>query len=274
MNKKIKFYLKYIFIAILSLIILIPLWYVVVNSFKTPQEAAKASITLPTEYKIVENYSKVINVGNIAMSFFNSLILTISSTAIILFISSLSAYVISRRKDRKTKYLFYLIMLGMMMPPSIIIIAILFKYLHLLGTYQGMILFYSAVVTAFPTFILTGFMSTIPREIEESALIDGAKPLSIYFYIILPLLKPSLLTSFVYCFMVIWNDFMYPFYLLAGSPKKYTITLSVFNFQSQYQTQWNLVFADLILICLPVIIVFIIANRQITEGMTAGAIKG
>lgn len=274
MRNRILFYLKYLLIAILALVIIIPLWLIIINSFKTPDEALGAGIGLPTQFKAIENYSSVITKGNIVRSFFNSLLITMCSSILIIFISALASYVFSRRKSRTVRYIYYIFLMGLMIPASMISTVILLKYLNLVGTYLGMILFYAGIMTPFPIFLLTGFMSTIPKEIEESALIDGTTPITTFFYIILPLLKPALATSFIWSFMAVWNDFMYPLYILGGKTEMYTITLGIYSFKSMYNTQWNLLFAFLLIVSLPVIFTFIIAQRQIISGMTAGAIKG
>lgn len=122
--------------------------------------------------------------------------------------------------------------------------------------------------------MITGFMSTLPKEIEEAAIIDGASPIGIFVKVMLPILKPAIATSFIWVVLKIWNDFLFPIYILAGNTKKYTMTLSLYYFRGQFYTAWNLVFADLILISIPVMIAFIFAQRNIVKGLTAGAVKG
>ncbi|HUV08488.1 MAG TPA: carbohydrate ABC transporter permease, partial [Spirochaetia bacterium] len=143
-----------------------------------------------------------------------------------------------------------------------------------LGTYLGMILFCTALFSPLPIFLLTGYMNTIPLEIEESATMDGATPRHLLQRIVLPMMRPAIATGFIYIFLKVWNDFLSPVYLLAGNTKKYTIVMSLYFFMGQFYTQWNYVFAFLTLVSIPVIIVFIFAQRQIAEGMTAGALKG
>jgi len=186
----------------------------------------------------------------------------------------MAAFVFGRRKERSIKTVFFLFLMGIITPPSFIVMTLMLKYLNLLGTYPGMILVFTATFCPLPIFIITGFMSTLPREIEEAAVIDGATPMGVFSRITLPLLRPAIATSFIYVVLKIWNDFLFPIYILAGDTKKYTMILSLYFFRGQFYTAWNLVFADLILVSIPVIIAFIFAQRHIVKGLTAGAVKG
>jgi len=268
------FFSKYIIIGLIALVIIIPFWDMIINSFKTAEEAAIPSVNLPTKWQIVENYSTVIEKGKLVSSFKNSVIITGFSSLLIIVISTMAAFVFGRRKERSIKIVFFLFLMGIITPPSFIVMTLMLKYLSLLGTYQGMILVFTATFCPLPIFIITGFMSTLPREIEEAAIIDGATPMGVFSRITLPLLRPAIATSFIYVVLKIWNDFLFPIYILAGDTKKYTMILSLFFFRGQFYTAWNLVFADLILVSIPVIIAFIFAQRHIVKGLTAGAVKG
>jgi len=274
MNKRLLFFIKYFLLSIAALFIIIPFWMMIVTSFKNTEEARDINISIPKEFVGLSNYKEVLSNMNFPRILFNSILITLSSVIIIIFISSLAAYIISRREDKKSRFIFYYFMIGMVFPPSVIITVIMLKNLHILGSYLGMILYYAGALLAFPLFILIGFMATIPKELEEAALIDGASPVTVYFRIILPLLRPPIITVFIWGVMLIWNDFLMPLYILSGNTKLYTLVLSVYRYKSLYRTEWNLVFALLILVSLPVIIVFIILQKKIAEGMTAGAIKG
>jgi raffinose/stachyose/melibiose transport system permease protein len=266
--------IKYIILFIVALTIIIPLWDMVINSFKTSQESAIPSVNLPTKWQIIENYAKVIKKGKLINSFKNSVFITASSTAGVLIISTMAAYVFGRRKDRRIKVVYFLFLMGIITPPSIIISTSILKYMNLLGTYGGMILYNIATWCPLPVFILTSFMSTVPKELEEAAFIDGAGPVGIFGNVTLPLLRPAIATTGIWVTLKIWNDFLYPIYILAGQTKKYTMVLSLYFFRGQFYTAWNLVFADLVLISIPVTIVFILAQRHIVRGLTAGAVKG
>ena len=274
MKKKTLYALKYIAIGLIALIILIPVYDMVVNSFKSEREARIPTLNLPTELNIIDNYKEAIEKGKVVQGFKNSLLITLSSTLIILTISVMAAFVFGRRKGKAIRALFLIFLMGIITPPSFIMSLMLLRTLNMSGTYQGIILFYSATFCAFPIFLLSGFMATIPREIEESAVIDGASSFQVLLRIILPQLKPAIATSFIWVFLKIWNDFLIPLYLLSGNIKRYTIVLGLYAFKGQYTTSWNLIFADLILVSIPVVIAYLFAQRQIIEGLGAGALKG
>ena len=186
----------------------------------------------------------------------------------------MAAFIFGRRKEKSIRFVFFLVILGIITPPSFIVMTMMLKYMNLTGTYLGIILVNVAAFCPFPIFMITGFMSGIPKEIEESAIIDGANSLGLLTRITIPLLKPAIATSTIYIILKIWNDFLFPIYILAGETKKYTMVLSLYFFRGQFSTAWNLVFADLILVSLPVIVAYIFAQKQLVKGLTAGAVKG
>ena len=147
------------------------------------------------------------------------------------------------------------------------------RELHLFKTLHGMILIQVACGLAFPVLLYRSFIGTIPRDLDEAARIDGATPLQIFFRVILPLLKPVTVTLIVVQSIAIFNDFTNPLYYLPGKDNV-TVQLTLFNFQSQFATQYNLLFMNILLVTIPPLIVFIFFNRQIVAGMTAGGVKG
>jgi len=266
--------IKYIVIILLALLIIIPFWTMIINSFKSAAEARIPNMKLPEQWQILENYRTVFQRGQLQRGFLNSLFITILSSILILVISTTAAYVFGRRRTKYIRVIFFIFLLGIIVPPSPLIVAIFLKYMNLLGTYAGMVFFYGGILVSLPIFLLSGFISTIPRELEESAVIDGASTLRIFVHIILPLLKPAIATCFIWIVLRVWNDFIYPLYILAGKTGKYTMVLSLYVYNSKYAAQWNLIFANMVFISLPVLIAFLFAQRQIVEGLTAGAIKG
>jgi raffinose/stachyose/melibiose transport system permease protein len=273
-RKSLKKIFKYTVLFIIAMGIIIPLWDMVINSFKTSQEASIPTIALPTEWQIVENYTTVIKKGKLINSFKNSVLITALSTTGIVTMSTMAAFVFGRRKERSIRFVFFLFLMGIITPPSIIISTLLLKNLGLLGTYAGMILYNMATWSPLPIFILTSFIITVPKELEEAAFIDGAGPSGIFTNITLPLMTPAIATTGIWVTLKIWNDFLFPIYILAGKTQKYTMVLSLYFFRGQFYTAWNLVFADLVLISIPVTIAFLFAQRHIVRGLTAGALKG
>ena len=158
------------------------------------------------------------------------------------------------------------------MPVNYISLMKVMQFTHLINTRLGIILLYTAFALPISVFIAYGFIDTIPRELDEAAIIDGCNPSSLYFRIVFPLLKPIIATLFVLNFMSTWNDFTMSIYFLNES-SKWPMTLAVYNFFGQFSTQWNLVCADIVLTCIPVLIVFILGQKYIVSGMTSGSVK-
>lgn len=264
--------IKQIIACILSGLIIIPFLVILVNSFKTEGEAALMDLSLPKTFRW-ENYSVAIERGKLITSFFNSFLYSVTATIISVLINSMAAFVLSRRRTRLNQFLYFFIILGIMLPTNYIALIKVMQVLHLLNTRIGIILLYSAINVPFGTFILYGFVETIPRELDEAGVIDGANPLQLFFKIVFPLLKPAVVTVALLTFMGIWNDFMLPLYVLNRA-SQWPMTLAVYNFFGQYQSEWNLIFADIVLTCLPVFIVYLLGQRWIISGMVAGAVKG
>ncbi len=159
------------------------------------------------------------------------------------------------------------------MPLSIIPAILVMKTLHLLNTRYGIILLYVGYKIAWSIFLLTGFIDSIPRDIDGAAIVDGCTPIQLLLRVIFPQLKPIIMTNVIITAIGIWNDFQLPFYFLSSSQLR-TMPLTIYNFFGQYSSHWNLVFADLVLICAPIIILYVFCQKYIVAGMTAGAVKG
>ena len=258
--------------AIISTVILVPLLIMIFGSFKSAAEAQKFNIMLPKEWYL-SNYEYVIKVGGIALAMKNSVILTASVTAITIIAGGLCAFVISRKNNRYTRFLYTLFLLGMISPLQVVTTFALLKILHLTGTYIGVIFVMTAVQLPWTIFMFSGFIKSVPKELDEAAFIDGATPVYMFFRIIVPLLKPILATTLVSTAMAAWNEFMIPLYFFNTS-EKWTMPLTVYNFFGQYQSSWQYVFSDLVLTALPITILYLYCQKYIVSGMTAGAVKG
>lgn len=258
------------FTILLTLIILVPLYFVVVNSFKTSNDAADMLLSWPSTFQIIENYTKVIIEGNILRSFANSTVITVMSVAIIVVITSMAGFVLQRRTSR---FLDLVILSGLIVPPAMVPTYWVFKLLHMNSSFQGVILLFSALGFSFSTILYKGFFSTVPRELDEAAIVDGCGRLRLFFYIVLPILKPVTVTIIIVQVVTVWNDFTIPLYFLS-SYEKMTLPMTVYLFFGKFSSSWNLVFADVVIIALPVLIIYLAAQKYIIAGMTAGAIKG
>lgn len=261
-----------IFVWVLSLILITPLILILVNSFKTSTAAAEMNLALPEVFQF-SNYLTVIEKGKLDVSFVNSLIYSVFSVMLCTLTSSMAAYVLSRNKCKANKIIYFIIVLGITMPINFIALMKVMQILQIVNTKIGIILLYSAIQTPFNVFLICSFVGKIPRDIDEAATIDGCSPLRLFFSIILPLLKPVLVTVMVLTFLNTWNEYILPLYYL-GNSANWPMTLAVYNFFGMYFKEWNLVCADIVLTSLPVIIVYLLGQKYIVSGMTAGAVKG
>jgi len=256
----------------ISLIVLIPMVVLFLNSFKTQGESNKMSLSLPKEW-IFANYKTVIEQGKLVSSFLNSLLYATCSVLIISIVVAAAAFVIARNRRGINNIIYYFIISGIAIPINNVALMEVLKALHLVNTRIGIILIYAAINIPLSLFLCYGFISTIPREIDEAAVIDGCGPVKLFVKIILPLLKPIISTLFVLNFMAVWNDFTMPLYYLNNSAK-WPMTLAVYNFFGAYENSWNLVSADIMLTLLPVLIIFILGQKYIVGGVAAGSVKG
>jgi len=260
-----------ILIWFVSLTILYPIAMVLITSFKSDAEANFLSIDLPKEL-MFENYVQVFEEGKILRSFFNSLMITVLAVVLIVILSSMLGFILARKRNRINKVIFLFMMLGICAPFAALPTIQLLKLLHIYGSRISLVFIYSAMFMPFSTLLITRYITTLPKELDEAAVIDGCTGFSLFFKIIFPLLRPITITVGVLNFMWVWNDFQLPLYLL-NSPSLYTLPLSVYNFFGQYNRNWNLVCADMVLVSVPVVIIYFVAQRYIISGMTAGAVK-
>ena len=257
---------------ILSIILITPLVLIVINSLKTSQAAAEMSLRLPQAIQW-DNFKTVIERGKLGVTFLNSLTYSAFSVILCTLTSAMAAFVLSRNRTRWNKLVYFVIVLGMAMPINFIALMKVMQFLDIINTRVGIILLYAAIQTPFNVFLIYSFVGKIPREIDEAAIIDGCSPLQLFFSIIIPLIKPVLVTVMVLTFLNTWNEYILPLYFL-GNSDKWPMTLAVYNFFGMYFRDWNLVCADIVLTSLPVVIVYLLGQKYIVSGMTAGAVKG
>ncbi len=256
----------------LSLILLAPLLLILINSFKTSRDASDMNLALPAAMEW-SNYAVVIEKGKLGVTFLNSVIYSVGSVLLCTLLCTMAAYVLSRNRCRRHNFLYLFLVLGIAMPVNFITLMQTMQSLKLIGTRIGMVLLYTATQIPFNIFLIHSFVGKISTEIDEAAVIDGASPAVLFFRIVMPLLKPVLVTVMVLTFLNTWNEFVMPLYFL-GSSDKWPMTLAVYNFFGMYFKDWNLVCADIVLTSLPVILVYLLGQKYIVSGMTAGAVKG
>jgi raffinose/stachyose/melibiose transport system permease protein len=260
-------------VAILvCLIMVIPVYLIVTNAFKSSVEASSMGIELPTTLHL-ENFSTVVEKGKLWTSFLNSMLYSSGSTIIATLFAAMAAYVLARNATRLNRFLYFFLIMGIALPLNFFTLTKVMQITQLINTKLGMIILYSAIQIPFSVFLIYGFIDSIPRELDEAAIIDGCGPVQLFFRIILPLLTPVLVTAGILNFLGVWNDFLLPLYFLNNSTH-WPMTLAVYNFFGQYQQDWNLVSADILLTILPVIAVYLVGQRFILSGLSAGAVKG
>jgi raffinose/stachyose/melibiose transport system permease protein len=276
MMKNMKKILVEVIAVILSLIIFgVPFYFVIINSFKTKTEAAALNMSLPKSFHIIENYKSVLSAQDnmVIRGFLNSSIITVLSIIVLIIVCSMAAFVMQRRQDKASSFINFLVLSGLMIPPAIVPTIWVLNKIGLFKTLPGLVLIEVALSFPFSVILYKGFMSTIPKDIDEAAFVDGCSGVRLFFQIIFPLLKPVTSTIIVLSAVNIFNDFVNPLYFLPGA-KNVTIQLSLYNFTGMYLTSWNLLFACVVLITIPPLLLFIFFNKRIVAGMTAGAVKG
>ena len=262
-------------IAITSLLFIVPFLFIFMQSTKDKRGAAEMEFKFPEQWLIVENFLEVIEYRDFMLlrAFWNSTVLTVSSVTLMVVLGALIAYIIQRRPSRITKVLNVFVLAGLIIPPAVVPTIFLLQALGLFKTLQGLVLIEVAFGLSFTIVLFRGFISTIPRELDEAAIIDGAGPLRLFFQIVFPLLKSVVVTAVILQSIFVFNDFQNPLYFLPGDDNV-TIQLTLFNFSSQFLTAYNLLFMNILLITLPMLVLFLFFNKRIVAGMTAGAVKG
>ncbi len=255
----------------LAVAVVVPFLMIALNSLKGVREAALFGLSLPSKW-MWSNYGKVLSESGILRGFANSIGLAAAVVLVDDVFAALAAFVIQRRRGA-LRFLYYLFFLGLIAPVAIVPTIRLMMDLRIHNTYPGIVLYYTATVLPFSVFVLTGFMKSLPRELDEAALMEGCGYARLFFRIIVPLIVSALVTVTIVVTTAVWDDFMGPFYLISDS-RKWTIMLKIFSFMSQYETQWGLVFAFMMMVLAPVLIVYLALQRYIIEGLTAGSLKG
>jgi raffinose/stachyose/melibiose transport system permease protein len=262
-------------IAATFVVFVIPFLFILLMAFKDKQQSALRDFSWPNGFHLFTNVYEVIKTRNWMMvtAFINSSLITVISVTLLIVLAAMVGFVLARRKTKWNGTIEFLILAGLMIPPAVVPTIWLLQGLKLFGTLHGMILIQVAYNLPFSIILYRAFIATIPRELDEAAVIDGARPLDVFFRVILPLLWPVTVTNIVVQSVGIFNDFTNPLYYLPGNQNA-TVQLTLYNIQSQFSTAYNLLFTNILLITIPPLIVFMFFNRQIVAGMTAGAVKG
>lgn len=264
-----------IILTLLALVYIYPVFLMFMNSFKPFGEVVLDPIALPKE-PTFENITYVVDKIKYGKLFMNNVLITVIGLVGIIAFSSIAAYILDRRKTRYTSVIYTFIITPMLIPFQTIMITLLkaMNIIHLDQSRVGLGIQYWGFGIPMATFIIYNFMKTIPKEIDESAHIDGATTLKTFTAVIFPLLKSVIVTVVVLDVMWIWNDFLLPLLMVNSSNETKTLVLASYTFVGQMNTKWQYAMASMSLTVLPSIIVFIFLQKYIVEGVVAGAVKG
>jgi raffinose/stachyose/melibiose transport system permease protein len=247
--------------------------YVLINlALRSPSDTS--SPIVPTSSPTLDNFTEAWREGGLGGALINSVVVTVVSVAIILVVSSLAAYPLARSTAHWSRGAFLLIMLGLILPFQLASLPLYqtVRDLGLLGSVWSLVLFYAGLQVPFTTFLYVGFLRALPRDFEEAATIDGCGPLTAFRYVVLPMLKPITVTALVLNAVSVWNDFFTPLLYLSGSDQQ-TMPVAVAGFVGQFVSDWNLIFAALLISIVPVLAVYLALQRSIINGF-AGGLKG
>lgn len=264
-----------IFLILVALIALIPIYYLLVTTFKTPAEAAAHPLGFPVKVTF-DNYAKAIGAMNYAQALKNNLVIAVCSVLFLVIFSSMSAYVIARSSRRIFRFMYSVFLVGLIIPFQISIIPLykIISGMNLMNKHLGVILVdVFCINLPLSIFLMRGFIDTVPKELEEAALIDGSGIMQCFWRIIFPLLKPIVSTVAILDTLAIWNDFMTPLLFLQSSENQ-VLLQQVYRNVGPFSTDWTSFFPMLVMATLPLVIFYLIMQKQVIEGVVAGAVKG
>lgn len=263
------------FLIIVAIIQIYPLIWLAFFSLKDNGEIFSGDVLgLPKKF-LWSNYAKALSDGNVLTYFVNSVWVTVITILIVLILASMTGYAITRMKWKLSNVTMTVILLGMMVPihAALLPLFMVLKNLKMLNTYWSLIIPYVAFGIPMAVFILGSFFKGVPREMEESAVIDGCGIYRTFFYIILPLVKPALATVAIFTFLSSWNELMFAVTFINNTAYQ-TLTVGMMSMVGTYITQWGIIGAGLMISTIPTIIIYLLLSKQVQKSMIAGAVKG
>ena len=257
----------------LAAIVGIPFYYVLVNTFKTQRETATAPLALPSA-AFFGNYTTALSTMPIAQSFANTIYITVLSVALMLAIGAFAAYAMVMRQTRWNRVISTLLLIAFVVPFQTLLLPLYLDMANagLADSLNGLVLVY-AIGSIFCFFLIQGYMKTVPYEIVEAARIDGAGTFQIFWLIMLPLIRPILVTVGVFQTMWVWNDFLIP-QVFISSPEKYTLVLQVYSAVGEFSVNWPMFLTVTAITLAPMVVFFIFMQKHIVSGLINGAVKG
>ena len=270
-----RYWLDAVAIAVMLVVFVVPFGFIALTAVKDRAESARLDFSWPSSWHVWENLREVVTTRNnlFVTAMRNSFVVTIVSVAALVIFCAMAGFVLERRRDRMATLVNAAVLAGLIIPPAVVPTIYVLQEIHLFNSLWGLVLVEVAYLASFSVILFRAFVATIPRQLDEAAMIDGCTGLSLFFRVIFPLLRPVTITVILTASVAIYNDFVNPLYFLPGSDNA-TVQLTLFSFQSQFNNRWNLLFMDVLLITVPALIMFIIFNRKIVAGLTTGAVKG
>jgi raffinose/stachyose/melibiose transport system permease protein len=267
--------LSLVAILLSVIVFLVPFAFILLTAVKDRQQASLLDFSWPHQFQFVQNFIDVVKARDymLIIAFINSTVLTVVSVTILVVLSAMVAFVLQRKASRWNGLINLLVLSGLIIPPAVVPTIWVLQKLGLFRTMPGLIMIEVAFGLSFCVLLFRAFIATVPRELDEAAIIDGAGPIRLFFRVILPLLRSVIVTVVVVQSVTVFNDFTNPLYFLPGDQNA-TVQLTLFNFSSQFNTQYNLLFMNILLVTIPPLIMFMFFNRQIVAGLTSGAVKG
>ena len=262
-------------IVLALIVFVVPFLFIVFTAGKTQAESSFLEFSWPTQWVFLENITTVLQTRDylLVRAFVNSAVLTVVAVSIMVVLGAMVGYVLQRRRSRWNPLVNALVLAGLIIPPAVVPTIWVLQGLELFKTLPGLIAVHVAFGLSFCILLFRAFVATIPRELDEAAIIDGAGPVKLFFRVVFPLLRSVIVTVIVVQSVFVFNDFANPLYFFPGDANA-TVQLTLYNFRSQYGTDYNLLFMNILLITIPPFIAYMIFQRQIVAGMTSGAVKG
>jgi len=261
-------------LLIYGILTLYPLFWLGISAFKDTSDFFNRPFGLPQTWRF-DNFGRAWEASNMGTAFFNSVLVSVLSLALTLFVAALASYVLARFSFRLKGWVMTFFVVGMLIPihSTLVPLFIMMKEMKLLNTYAALVLPYTAFALPTAIFVLAAYMMSFPKDIEEAAFIDGTGRWGVFFRMILPISTPAISTVSIISFLHFWNDFSFALVFISKSAMK-TLPLSVAILADSSQTDFGLTMAAMVLAVVPTIVIYLLFSEQIMKGMTAGAVKG
>ncbi|HHU53476.1 MAG TPA: carbohydrate ABC transporter permease [Clostridiaceae bacterium] len=271
---KVKKIPKYMVLSLFAILIIFPIYMVIIGSFKTEKELYNNVFGLPSMLNM-DNYREAFFGGGLNKYFVNSIVVTGVSIVMILLLASMAAFALTRSRIKGSKMIYLLFIIGIAIPPQVAIIqlALQMTNMHLNNSLLGLIFTYVAYELPFSIFIFYGFMQEIPHEIQEAAMIDGCSNFQMYRRVIMPLSKGPVATVMIFNLVAIWNDMIFPLVLISDDALK-TLPIGLLRFKGMYISKNTVMFAGVIIISIPLVVLYLCLQKQFIRGISQGAVKG